>query len=278
MEQDAQRIFYTSIDADIPYQKQFFWYDPEIQKSNEEQTPVLVWWVQENKLSYEEWLDASIIRVLNLFSVCMQYIPFVEQVFVGWWVTFGETSWVIDLVVVSNTQRTWLVKTVLSLIVVMLNIYASKNTPHTLRLSLVVDRVRSDCSWIRLWVWDLMSPYRIAHLTTLYEQYEHWSSQFFKANAWIQYTLPFHPLYSVITLWIQRIYGSSRIRRVIESLFSWTFGDILNGVFFQLHLLFSNKAYRYDKTLWASPWVGWETIKSRRSLLKRKVSKKQRDS
>lgn len=274
MEQNAQRIFYTSIGAEIPYQRNFFSYDPDAHTNNEKKHPVLVRWEECKKLSYSELLGEETIKQIDSFSTWMQCLPFVEQVFLAWWVTFWEKSWIIDIVVVSNTKRMRCVKIMLMITLYFFNMYWKKKTESALRLSLMVDRVWSDCSWIRSWVWDLMSPYWIAHLVCVYEQYEQWSTQFFKANAWIQYTLPNHPLRSVIQLGVVQRTWIYALRKRVESLFWWILWDWLNGIIFQVHTLFSNEAYRYEKTSRATPWVWWENIRSKRSLLKRKVSKK----
>lgn len=278
MEQAAQRIFYTSINADIPTQKHFFVYNPDTQKNNKEKTPILIWWDESQVRSYDDWLSDLTIRWLFLLAWGMQYIPFVEQLFVAWSPTFWKTTWIVDLVVVSNTKRTWVVKIFVKMCVFFHNMLYAKKTWNSLRLSLVIDRVWSDCSWIRKWVWDLMSPYWIAHLVTIYEQYENSSRQFFESNAWISYTLPKHPLCSVINLWLKKICGHNRIRRSIEWLLAWWVGDWLDTMLFQIHLFIQKSSYRYEKTCRATPWVWGDVVDSKRSLLKWKVSKKMGDS
>lgn len=274
MEQNAQRIFYESIDANTPYQKEFFGYDPLGYSTQKESSSVLVWWEDRKQLSYTDWLSPETLKVLDLFSMILLWVPFVEQAFIAWWATFWESNWPIDIVVVSNTRRVRIVKICITMVLVVLNISMKKKNSCVLRLSLLVDRVHSDCSWVRSWVWDLMSTYRIAHCSAIYEQYEEWSSQFFKANTWIKYTIPTHPLCSVIRLWVIKKQGRSVFRKWLESLFSWVVGDWINSIFFYFNTMFSGLWYRYEKISRAAPWVWWEQIKSKRSLLKWKISQK----
>ena len=279
-EKNVKRVFYESTGNDIPYQKEFFEYHPTVSFDKELPVPSLLLWEIYEKLSYPDVLLWDEERTsINMVSSLIKSIPFVEQAYLAWSLSFWNSTWPVDIVVVSNTKRVWFVKILLEVLLWAINVFQKNRWLLLFRLVLVTDRVRSDCSWMKKGIWDLMSAYWIWHLVVIYEQYNHWWDQFFSSNAWIRYAIPNHPLRSCINLWVQTRQWMWRVRKILEWWFSWIVWDWLDAVFFAGYLMFKKVWYRYEKVRRVAPYAWWDSLQSDRALLRRKVfSKTKRDS
>lgn len=220
---DISYLFYEIMNYPLPRQREFFayWVGKE---------PWWLWFTEAPTWSTVSDFQNEYCEFVKKRLWIWKYIPFIEAVYIGNSMTFNALhAWSdIDLFIITNVKRLWRWRLMSVLFLWLLRLKRWwKNVSKRFCLSFTITRDACNLQGIKLSPYDPYLVYRIWHLVPIYFEFEDHELNIYKENNWINFYLPNHPLQQIIDLGIPVKRGISKPRKLVEKLFWWFIGDII---------------------------------------------------
>lgn len=197
----------------VPQARHLFSYKSKDQKKA---TP---WLSQSFSWTKKAPLMSDFLSFIKKRNRLFSNFPFVKEIYLANSISFNalHKDSDIDLFVITEKQKIWTARLIMSLLMAFFHIKRNKKTEYKrFCLSFFIDEENIDIEHLLIDEKDIYFPYRIAHLVPLYQ--EHKTDAFFKKNIWIHRFLPNLPPKQNIFLGNDLVEGRGIFKNIIEFL------------------------------------------------------------
>lgn len=250
---NTELIFYELMNYPIPFQKELFYFEKKTQTQWLEK-----WFSRKEKNQFLE----NFIEKINKHGKLYQSLPFISEIFLCNSISFNavKRDSDIDLFIITKNNSIWRARFFSAIFFKILWLKRSKiNKKQKFCLSFYISEKHRNLYSIMLNKTDIYLTYWIAHLVPLYQEKNY--QTIFLQNKWLSELLPNHPMDYCINIWNKKFIGKSKVKKILEFLFWWFFGKIIERIIKIIWLpILNKKIYKL--------WNKWKHIIINDNMLK----------
>jgi len=223
LEKSKYLIFYKIMNYPIPRNSEYFLFEKKLDDVNIDLSEL------NNEFSRNEkspFMD-EYVSFINKFSWLYKSIPFIQSIYICNSLTFNcvKNDSDIDLFIITKKWSLWLARLFSLLLFSLLFVKRRwKNKRKKFCLSFYTTQDNQNLYNITLPQNDIYFTYRLAHLIPIYQESE---ENIYKYNKWLNSLLPNFPWNHIINIWTKKVEGKSTFKNVMEFLFWWISGRVV---------------------------------------------------
>lgn len=217
------------------------------------------------------------MKSVKIVSALCRHIPYIEQVCLTWEVSFNADQFShLGIWIITSAKRMWLSFFSMKILLAWVNVWLRRKWMYPVRIDCMQDESDLSILSIKQAEYDVIPVYQLAHLSLIYQKFDHFPWSVYDANEWIKQYLPHFPMSYVIGCWQQIIVWKTWIANTLESFFANKSWDVLNYLCKKivLLLLVAHKTIQWTNVRILDTLIRRDSRQKEQYLLRRKVMRK----